>query len=349
MRVLVLGATGNIGSALVRSLEGDPSVRHVVGASRRPAELPGGAEWREVDLGGDLPPDLLEGVDAVVNLAWLMQPTRAPRITWATNVEGTARLLEQVRRSQVSTVVQASSVGAYTGRTGATPVDEAWPTHGVATSAYSREKAYVERLLDTLERDRPDLRVVRMRHAFTFQAPAAVQQRRLFAGPLVPGSVMGRVRIPAVPMPRQLRFQAVHAEDVAAAYHAVLRRQGSHGAYNLAADDVLDGDSLAGLVGGSAVDVPQRLVRPALHAAWAAHLTPASPGLLDLLLSVPVMATDRARADLGWQPGWSADEAVASMLRGLRSGRGGSTPPLDPATSGPARMHEVRTALEDTP
>lgn len=349
MNVLVLGASGNVGTAVVRSLTDDPDIDEVIGASRRRAELPGGARWREVDLGRDLPADLLDGVDAVINLAWLMQPTRAPRTTWTTNVEGTARLLEQVRRSGVSTLVQASSVGAYTGRADSSPVDEDWLTHGVATSAYSREKAYVERLLDVLERDRPDLRVVRMRPAFTFQAPAAVQQRRLFAGPLVPGSVLAAARIPVVPVPRALRFQAVHSEDVAAAYHAAVVRDDARGAYNLAADDVLDGDGLAQLVGGRAVDVPQRLVRSAVHAAWAAHMTPASPGLLDLLLSVPVMATDRARADLGWQPGWSAQEAVSSMLRGLRSGRGASTPPLDPATSGPARSHEVRTALDDSP
>lgn len=350
MRVLVIGATGNVGTRLLRHLADDPTVTEVVGASRRdPRGLPGGARWRRLDLRETLPADLLEGIDAVVHLGWLMQPTRAPRTTWAANVEGTARLLEQVRHSDVTTLVQASSVGAYSARTGPSPVREVWPTHGVATSAYSREKAYAERLLDRLERDRPDLRVVRMRPAFTFQAPAAVQQRRLFAGPLVPGGLLARVRLPVVPVPRDLLFQAVHTDDVAAAYHAGVVRDGARGAYNLAAGDVLDGEAVAGLVGGRAVDLPQPVVRSAVHAAWSSHLTPASPGLLDLLLSVPVMSTVRAREDLEWRPQWSAAEAVTSMLRGLRSGRGAGTPPLDPATSGPARSEEFRTAFEDLP
>ena len=350
MRVLVIGATGNVGTGLLRHLAADPSVSEVVAASRRdPGRLPGGARWRRLDLRVPLPPDLLRGVDAVVNLAWLMQPTRAPRTTWAVNVEGTARLLEQVRDSDATVLVQASSVGAYSARTDPSPVREVWPTHGVATSAYSREKAYVERLLDRLERDRRDLRVVRMRPAFTFQAPAAVQQRRLFAGPLVPGGLLARTRIPVVPVPRDLLFQAVHTDDVATAYHAAVVRDGAHGAYNIAAGEVLDGGALASLVGGRAVDLPQPLVRSALHAAWSAHLTPASPGLLGLLLSVPVMASVRAREELDWQPEWSAAEAVGTMLRGLRSGRGEATPPLDPATSGPARSEEFRTAFGDLP
>lgn len=350
MRVLVLGATGNVGTALLRHLGDAPQVSAVVAASRRrPADLPGSPSWRRVDLGEELPPDLLDGMDAVVNLAWLMQPTRSPRTTWATNVEGTARLLEAVRRSSVSTLVQASSVGAYSPRKGAGSVAESWPTHGVATAAYSREKAYVERMLDVLEHARPDLRVVRMRPAFTFQAPSAVQQRRLFAGPLVPGALLARARIPVVPTPEGLLFQAVHAEDAADAYHRALVRPEARGPFNLAAADVLAGEDLARLVGGRAVSVPRGLVTSAVQGAWAARLTPASPGLLDLLLSVPVMGSDRAREELGWRPSWSAHEAVASMMRGLRSGRGDSTPPLDPATSGPARSHEVRTALDDAP
>src|SRR5699024_10986924 len=103
MRVLVIGATGNVGTGLLRHFAADPSVSEVVAASRRdPGRLPGGARWRRLDLRVPLPPDLLRGVDAVVNLAWLMQPTRAPRTTWAVNVEGTARLLEQVRDSDAT-------------------------------------------------------------------------------------------------------------------------------------------------------------------------------------------------------------------------------------------------------
>jgi hypothetical protein len=40
---------------------------------------------------------------------------------------------------------------------------ESWPVDGIRSSFYGRHKADVERLLDVFERERPDIRVVRMR------------------------------------------------------------------------------------------------------------------------------------------------------------------------------------------
>ncbi len=45
-------------------------------------------------------------------------------------------------------------------------------------------------------------------------------------------------------MPDGIRLQALHARDAAAAFvEAVLR--GAHGPFNVAADDILDGEALA--------------------------------------------------------------------------------------------------------
>ncbi|MDE9365692.1 NAD-dependent epimerase/dehydratase family protein [Luteipulveratus sp. YIM 133132] len=350
MKVLVLGATGNVGTCVVRRLLDDPGVTELVGASRRrPAQFPAPALWRAVDLAQPLPTDLLDGVDAVVNLAWLMQPTRDPDLTWQANVLGTARLLDAIALSQVRVLLQASSVGAYSAKRDDTPVSETWPTHGVPTSAYSREKAYVERLLDIFEREHHRTRVVRMRPAFTFQAGAATQQRRLFAGPLVPGRFLAEGRLPVLPDPGGVEMQAVHADDVAHAYQLALAAEDAAGAYNLSAGDTVDMPTIASMLGARVVQVPRGLSRAGIHAAWAARLTPTSPGLFDLLNQVPRMSTQRAHVELGWQPAWSGGDAVRDMLAGLRDGTAPATPPLDPRTSGPLRSHEVWTNVRNTP
>src|SRR5690606_34587488 len=89
-------------------------------------------------------------------------------------------------------------------------VNESWPTRGIASSTYSRQKVMVEMLLDQLERDFPGLRVVRMRPALIFKAAAASEIKRYFAGPLLPRFILKNHRIPIVPDVRNLRFQAVH-------------------------------------------------------------------------------------------------------------------------------------------
>jgi nucleoside-diphosphate-sugar epimerase len=350
MRVVVTGATGNVGTALLRRLAVEPSVEHVVGIARRRPDLAmDKTVWHAADVATDALEPVFRSADVVVHLAWLFQPTRDPLVTWRANVDGSARVFAAVAAAGVPALVHASSVGAYAPRRDDDrPVDESWPTEALPTVAYGREKSYVERLLDTFEARHPDVRVVRMRPAFTFQRAAAVQQRRLFAGPFVPQRLARPALRTVVPDVPGLRMQTVHTEDVAAAYALALRRP-VRGAFNLAADPVLDAGRLADAWGARRVPVPRRLARSLLWTAWHLRLVPASPQLFDLAWSAPVMATDRARTELAWTPRVDAVAAVGAFLDGLAEGGGGPTPPLDPAAGGPLRRHEIATGVGSRP
>jgi nucleoside-diphosphate-sugar epimerase len=246
-------------------------------------------------------------------------------VTWRANVEGSGRVLEAAKTAGVAAVVYASSVGAYSPGSGR--VDETWPTHSVPTAAYGREKAYVERMLDAFEARNPDVRVVRLRPGFIFQRASASAQRRLFAGPLLPGRLVRPGRLPLLPVPSGLRFQALHAADAAQAYRLAVVND-VRGAFNVAADPVIDQDVLADLFETRPLAVPHRVARGALAAAWHAHLIPADPGLLDLVLQLPLLDTRRAREELGWHPSRSGVDALRELLDGLTEGAGADTPPL---------------------
>ncbi len=60
-------------------------------------------------------------------------------------------MLAAVAAAGVPALVYASSVGAYSPGPKDQPVDESWPTDGVASSFYSRHKVAVERNLDRFE------------------------------------------------------------------------------------------------------------------------------------------------------------------------------------------------------
>ncbi|MGR8007030.1 SDR family oxidoreductase [Streptomyces hypolithicus] len=333
LRVVVTGATGNVGTSVVRALSEDPAVGSVLGLARRTPRLSlPGVEWGTVDLGHtDSRSTLVShfaGADAVVHLAWRFQPTHNPVLTWQSNVSGSMRVFDAVAGAGVPALVHASSVGAYSpGPKDEPGVDEEWPTHGWPDAAYCREKAYLERVLDTFELRHPDVRVVRMRPGFLFKETAASEQRRIFAGRYVPGALLRPDLLPFVPDLEGLRFQVLHTDDAAQAYRLAVLGD-VRGAFNLAAGPVIDAQELGDQLGARVVRLPRTLVRTALATAWLAHAVPASPHLFDAVLRLPVLDCRRAHEVLGWRPERTAQEALGAFLRGVRRGTGERTAPL---------------------
>ena len=67
-----------------------------------------------------------------------------------------------------------------------------------------------------------------------------------------------------------------------------------------------------------------------------------------MALAVPVMDTGRARATISAGRRATLTDALLELLDGLRDGAGHPTPPLDPATSGPLRLREIRSGIGGT-
>ena len=345
MRVVVVGASGNVGTSLLRSLAAEPAVDSILGLSRRvpDASFPK-TDWRAADVSRSALRPLFSGANAVVHLAWLIQPGRDRRLTHAVNVEGSARVFRAAAAAGVPTLVYASSIGAYAPGPKDRRVDESWPTTGVQSSFYSRDKAEVERLLDRFEDEHPGVRTVRLRPGLIFKREAASGIRRLFAGPLLPGRLVRPSLIPIVPDVERLVVQAVHSHDVAEAYRLALMGD-ARGPYNIAAEPVLDPDELARALGARKVPVPARVLRAAAAASFRLRLQPTEPGWLDMGLAVPLMDMTRARNELGWEPRHSAAQALLDLMAGMRDGAGLDTPPLQPGNAGPLRAREFLSGV----
>jgi UDP-glucose 4-epimerase len=344
MKVVVTGATGNVGTSTVKALAESPEIDEIVGLARRkPSRTLAKTSWLEANV---LDADLVEifaGADAVVHLAWAIQPSRDALTLERTNIEGSRRVFAAVAAAGVPKLVHASSVGAYSRGPKDPEVDESWPTDGTPSSFYSRHKVAVERQLDRFEADHPEARVVRLRPALIFKDEAATEIRRLFVGPFLPNFLLRRSLLLALPRVDRLRFQAVHSDDVGQAYlRAVLADVG--GAFNIAAEPPLSTGEMAEALGIRSFPVPARVVRRLANLSWRARLQPTPPGWLDMARNVPTMSSDRARAELGWEPRYSGLEALEELLEGLRRGHGGATPPLAPDGVG-ARLEDLRTGV----
>jgi nucleoside-diphosphate-sugar epimerase len=348
MRVVVVGASGNVGTSVLRSLAEEPAVESVLGLCRR---TPGAGasfpktEWRSADIVRTPLRPLFQGADAVIHLAWLIQPARDRATVRAVNVDGSARVFRAAAAAGVGTLVYASSVGAYAKGPKDKRVDESWPTSGIPSSFYSRHKAEVERLLDRHESEHPGMRVVRLRPALIFKRDAASGIRRLFAGPLLPGFLVRRWLIPAVPAAARLVFQAVHSHDVGDAYRLALVNDEARGAFNIAAEPVLGPPELGRVLGARPIPVPAAALRAGAALSYRLRLQPSEPGWVDMGLGVPLMDTERARTQLSWSPRHSAADALRDLLDGIRDGAGLDTPPLEPGGAGPARLREFASGV----
>ncbi len=327
MRIVVTGASGNVGAGVLRSFAANEPAAEVVGVCRRPpagGELYRRVRWHAVDLSSPTATAALApamaGADVVIHLALAIRPVWDREYLYRANVAGTRAVLDAMTAAGVRQLIYASSLGAYAPHPSG-PVDEEWSTEGQPRSTYSRHKVMVERLLDDFERRNPDVTVARFRPTVVVQREAAQEIRSLYVGPLVPRAafeVLRRRQVPVLPLPKSLALQFVHADDVGDAVHRLMRSR-SRGAYNIAAD-VLDSAALAGLVGARPVAVNPGLMRGIVASLNAFRLIAVTGGWYLVATNSPLMDTSKARRELGWQPRWSSTGSARELIDGLAEG-----------------------------
>jgi UDP-glucose 4-epimerase len=136
----------------------------------------------------------------------------------------------------------------------------------------------------------------------------------------------------------------VHSLDVGEAFRLAVKND-VHGAFNVAAEPILDPAQLASMLDARRVRLPGKALRAAAALSWRLRLQPSEPGWVDMALSVPIMDGTRAREELGWRPRHTSVEALRELLEGIHDGAGIDTPPLAPGTGGPLRIRELLSGV----
>lgn len=314
LRVVVTGATGNAGASVIEALAARDEINEIVGlARRRPDWQAEKMSWIEADVVGSELEPIFAGADAVIHLDWAIRPSHDLSTIERINIDGSRRVFEAAAAAGVNKLIYASSVSAYSPGPKGHPVSEDWPVGGTETSFYSRHKALVEEELDQFELRAPETKVVRLRPALIFKGEAAMEIRRLFAGPLLPSFLQRRHLIPAIPRVSGLCVQAVHSADVGRAY-ALAAVRDVHGPFNLAADPPLGSAELAATLSADTFPLPFSIARRLADLSWRLRLQPTSPGWLDMARNAPLVSSERATRELGWEPEVTAIDAVAEVL-----------------------------------
>ena len=321
MRIVIVGASGNVGTALLRQLAGGDD--EVIGVSRRIPALVAPydtALWRSVDISAATAEQQLagvfEGADAVVNLAWLFQPTRDAAQLKRVGVGGLLSVARAATAAGVPHLLHMSSVGAYSPAAPGTRVDESWPTDGVPTSVYSSHKAAAERVLDEIEAAHPELLVTRFRPGLILQASAGSALLRYGLPGWMPAAAVRL--LPVLPIDGRIALPVVHADDVARAVVAAVRQRVG-GAFNLSAEPRIGRTALAKALGAVPLPLPSSVLHAVVDLSFKAHLQRLDVGWVDLAYSMPLLDTSRAQRELDWSPRVDAQTALQQAIDGMRS------------------------------
>ncbi|MGH3489284.1 MAG: NAD-dependent epimerase/dehydratase family protein [Actinopolymorphaceae bacterium] len=284
MRVLVTGATGYIGRAVLSSLRSSGHDPVAMVRTRRP-ELSGAGEVRHGDLQD--PASLAEamyGVDSVCHLAGL---TRA-RESWAqpmryfqVNVGGTLAVLAAAETAGVSRLVFASTAAVY-GAPDQQPMSEDLPND--PPHPYAASKAAAETAVEWQARsNRLGAVVIRL---FNAAGGADPDPTRII--PRVLAVAAGEQEALDVNGDGSAVRDYLHVDDAAAAFVSALERTPSTGSmrrYNIGSG-----------VGTSVTDVVRAAMRVTGGKIKVVHLPPAAEP--EALVCNPALAM----AELGWKP-----------------------------------------------
>lgn len=334
MRIAVTGATGNVGTALLRTVGAETDV---VGLVRRPPALVepyDRASWVSVDLASVdsevALAELFSTVDAVVHLAVAFQPMRDRDYLERVNVGGTARVTRACAAAGVRQLVHLSSGGIYSAGAYGVEVDEYWPRSGVSTSTYSMDKAAAELVLDHFESAHPDVAVARLRPGLIGQYEFGSAILRYALPDIVPSSVVDH--LPVLPIDRTFTVPAVHSRDVADAVVRILDRR-ARGPFNLASPTPVRADDVAGALAARIIPTSQRILSAALRAGFVTHMLPVHHGWVDLAFATPLLDSGRAQRELGWAPTVDGPEVLRETVRGMRERAHAASPPMRKRTT----------------
>lgn len=321
-RILVSGANGFVGSAVVRALLAHGyAVRAMVRASSDTANL----DRLDVEIArGDLLDHAsleraLEGCEGLFHVAadyrlW----ARDPRVIRTTNVRGTHNILRAARCCGVRRIVCTSSVATLGLHADSTPADEDSPARlADMIGAYKRSKFLAEALVRRCARASQDIVVVNP------SAPVGPRDRKPTpTGRMVLDAARGRM-----PAYVDTGLNIVHVDDVAEGHVLAFERGQNGRRYVLGGTDMSLREilqTIADITGrhGPWLRLPHAVVLPFTYLAQAwARASGRTPNLTvdgaRLARHAMYFSSRRAEAELGYRAR-PAREALADAIQWFR-------------------------------
>lgn len=309
MRYVITGGSGYIGSRLVDLLSRREDTEKIVICDLAPpAGYRPGTEFERVDVRDrDGVRAVLERAkpDALVHLAFILNPSHDEHFMYDVDVNGTHNVLEAAAAAGTGHVLVTSSSTAY----GAfpdnpVPLTEDDPVRGVSAFPYARDKTESDRLCQLWAARYPDRAMTIVRPCIVFGPNVDNYLVRLWT----------KQPFAADTGTLDNQIQFVHEDDVVEAIGALLL--GRHaGAFNVAGDGVMTMRECAELIGSPIRKMPLRAYRGLARVMWRAHLSEAPPGQIEFALHPWIVSTEKLKQTTGWSPTHTSRETFEITMR----------------------------------
>jgi UDP-glucose 4-epimerase len=326
MRYVITGGSGYIGSRLVDLLSRrEDTERIVICDLAPPRDYKPKTQFEQVDVRNR---DGVHAVlrraraDALVHLAFILNPVHDEHLMYDVDVNGTHNVLEAAGEAGTPQVLVTSSAVAY----GAfpdnpVPITEDDPVRGVSSFSYARDKTESDRICQLWAAKYPDRVMTIVRPCIVFGPNVDNYLVRLWTKMPMAVDVGGSL---------DNRVQFVHEDDVVEAITGLLL--GRHaGAFNLAADGVMTRRECAELIATPIRRLPLAVYRGVARALWGARASEAPPGGIDFELYSWIVSNEKLKRTLEWTPRHTSREKFGIAMRA----HGKMPPAEDPAEQEP--------------
>jgi UDP-glucose 4-epimerase len=311
VRYLITGGSGYIGGRLIDELSGRDETELIVIVDVNPPKR----QWPKTQyVKGDVRDrnstrDLLQQhkIDALVHLAFILDPIHDEAMMYDVDVNGTHATLWAASEAGIEQVLVTSSASAY----GAwpdnpKPIAEDWPVRGAPDFSYARDKAEADRVCQLWAANHPD-------------ASIAIVRPCIVLGPNVDNYIVKSwLKAPFLPVldGHDEDFQLVHEDDVVSALIALLDAK-ANGPFNLAGDGTMTWRQSGDMIGQKMREISMKNMKRLSGAMWRMRVpnADAPAGNLDFLRYPWVVSTEKLKAETGWQPRFDTLETFKVTMR----------------------------------
>lgn len=301
--VAITGVSGYIAQRLVHRLDADENIERIIGIDVvEPKFRPRKLDFHRLDIRDPQIAEIVSGADAVVHLAFILNPMQDEQLMRDINVGGTRNVLDAVAKSGARKLVYTSSMVAYGARPDNDyPLTEESPLRANTDFNYAEHKLEVELLLGRWKEEHPEVIVTTLRFAIVF-------------GRHVQNFISRTLESPRVFVVRGYRppMQFLHEEDAASSLYFAITHD-LDGAYNVCPDDELSFEEILDMTGKKTLELPQSIMFSLAKLGWKAGFLEAPAGEINYLM-YPAVMSNRKLVEAGFKFEYSSRDALAEAL-----------------------------------